>query len=67
MPRVTEAYRNEDFDPKILAEMVCRCRCVLIAQCRYKLMLLSHRENLVCSVLLLMDMDVLVYQVFHMV
>lgn len=22
MPRVTQAYRNEDFDPKILAEMV---------------------------------------------
>lgn len=23
MPRVLDAYRNEDFDPKILSEMVC--------------------------------------------
>ena len=69
MPRVTEAYRNEDFDPKILSEMVSPAFVFPYLRGSTLLIILSKmlRESLVYWALLLMDMDVRVYRVFHTV
>jgi hypothetical protein len=61
MPRVTEAYRNENFDPKILAEMVS-----FEVQSTCLAMMLTFpihtRVNLACSAPPSMGMDVLAYR-----